>query len=219
MDATQAPGQDEQVPRLRGLLHVVACPLAIAAGGAMAWLAPTPRAALAIVLMAGGYAVTFGISGIYHRGRWTPRARRRVRQLDHATIFLAMAMTYSALWLVVLEGVLADALLVFCWLALPLGVAAKLRYIDARTSRHWIAYVAVGLLGLLVLPDVWRAMGSTGASLMLGGGLACAIGSVAYLLRRPNPFPSLVGHHELFHAGTVVCAALQLTALGTFAVR
>lgn len=119
---------EDDVPLLRGLLHAVSCPVALVSGGVLAWLAPTPRAALALLLMSAGFAAIFGTSGVYHRisHRWSPAARRRVRQADHAMIFLGMATTYTAIWLIALDGWVPNAVLAYCWCAAVVGMISKL---------------------------------------------------------------------------------------------
>jgi hemolysin III len=42
--------------------------------------------------------------------------------------------------------------------------------------------------------------------LLLIGGAVYSIGAVFYALRRPNPWPTVFGHHEFFHACTLVAA-------------
>ena len=42
--------------------------------------------------------------------------------------------------------------------------------------------------------------------LLVAGGLAYSVGAVFYALRRPNPWPTVFGHHEFFHACTLVAA-------------
>lgn len=207
------------VPLLRGLLHAVSCPVALVAGGVLAWLAPTPRAALALVVMSVGFAMIFGTSGAYHRLPWSPRWRRRLRQADHSMIFVGMASTYTAIWLVALDGIVADIVLVYVWIAALAGIVAKALWLDASASRHWLGYVAFGLVGLAVVPGLWSTMGPIGVVLMLLGGVAFGAGGAAYAIGRPNPIPRWFGHHEVFHAGTVVGCALYLSALAHFALR
>jgi len=213
-------GQPE-VPLLRGLLHAVSCPVALLAGGVLAWLAPTPKTALALLVMSSGFAAIFGTSGIYHRisKRWSPTAQRRARQADHAMIFLGMATTYTAIWLVALDGWVTDIVLIYCWCAAVIGMLSKVWFLDARPSRHLMAYLGMGLVGLVVVPSLWQTMGATGVGLMLTGAVVIAAGGVVYAYQRPNPIPRWVGHHELFHAGTVVGCFLFLAAIAEFTLR
>jgi hemolysin III len=187
----------------------------------LAWLAPNPRTALALLVMAMGFAAIFGTSGVYHTlgRRWSPTWRRRARQADHSMIFIGMAVTYTAIWLVALDGWVSDAVLAYAWCAAIVGVISKVWFLDARPSRHVAAYVGMGLVGLVVVPSLLQTMGARNVALMLLGAVAIALGGVAFARQRPNPVPGWVGHHELFHAGTVVGCALFLGAMADFALR
>lgn len=209
-------GTADRAPLLRGQVHVAACPMALVAGIWLAILAPNPRAVASVVLFCGALAAIFGMSSLLHRGRWTERAHRRVRQLDHAMIYLGMAMIYTAFWLSALDSLAADALLAVVWTGAVAGMLAKLRYIDAPPTRHWLFYVGFALTGLIIVPELVQTMGASRGSLVLVGGGLYVLGSVAYVLRRPNPFPRVLGYHELFHLGTVGGAACQLVALASF---
>jgi hemolysin III len=217
----EAPQQmNREVPLLRGLLHAVFCPVAMICGGVLAWLAPTPRAALALLIMSMGFAAVFGVSSVYHRFPWwSPRARRLARTADHSMIFLVMATTYTSVWLIALDGWISDAVLVYAWLAATIGVVSKLWFLDAAPSKHWISYMGLGLVGLVVIPSLWQTMGATGVGLMLLGGIVIALTSVAYVKGGPNPIPGWFGHHEIFHVGTIIGCALFLGALANFALK
>ena len=208
-----------EVPVLRGLLHAVFCPVALVAGGVLAWLAPTPRAALALLIMSMGFAAIFGTSGLYHRVKWSPAAKRRARQADHSMIFLGMATSYTAIWLIALDGWISDAVLVYAWIAATVGVLSKLWFLDMAPSKHLVNYTGVGLVGLVVIPSMWETMGATGVGLMLLGGVVFAIAGTIYALGRPNPVPRYFGHHEVFHVGTIIGSALFLGALANCALR
>jgi hemolysin III len=203
------------------MLHAVSCPVALICGVVFALMAPTPRTALALLVMASGFAAIFGTSGIYHRiGRhWSPTARRRARQADHAVIFLGMATSYTALWLVALDGWVSDAVLVYCWCAAVIGIISKIWFLDARPSRHVAAYLGMGLVGLIVIPTLWRTMGATGVAMLILGSLVITIGGIVYAYQRPNPVPRWIGHHELFHAATVVGCGLYLAAMAAFTLH
>jgi len=216
-----SPTALEDVPRLRGVLHVAAFPLAVTVAFLLAWYAPTPRAAVAGLLMAGGWALIFGASSMYHRWNWrTPQARRRARQVDHAMIFAGSATSYASVWLIALDGPIADAVLVFCVVGALAGMASKLWFIDARVTWQWLQYLGFTLVGLVVVPSLWEAAGPVPTIIMLAGGAAMALGSVAFATGRPKHLvPGWVGHHEVFHAGTIVGAACHIGAVAMLTVR
>src|SRR6185503_14696871 len=103
-------------PRLRGVLHQWAFFVSLVAGAVLVIVAPAGRATLATAIYAVTVAGLFGVSATYHRVDWaSPAARRWMRRLDHAMIFLLIAGTYTPFALLVLDGTLATAILVAVW--------------------------------------------------------------------------------------------------------
>src|SRR6187551_3718252 len=80
-------------PHLRGWLHAGTFPVALVAGIVLVVLADGPRETIASAIYATSAALLFGVSAIYHRGHWSPRAEKRLKRLDHSNIFLIIAGT------------------------------------------------------------------------------------------------------------------------------
>src|SRR6266480_1288367 len=92
-------------PRLRGVFHEYAFPVAVVAGAALVAVAPDGRARLAAAIYAFSLAALLGTSALYHRVNWRrPEIRRWVRRLDHSMIFLLIAGTVTPFALLVLHG-------------------------------------------------------------------------------------------------------------------
>jgi len=98
-------------PRLRAVLHQYAFFISLGSGTLLVLLAATTRASIAAAIYAASVSALFGVSALYHRVTWTGPARRRLRRLDHAMIFLLIAGTYTPVGLLVLHGTLATAVL------------------------------------------------------------------------------------------------------------
>ena len=79
-----------------------------------------------------------------------------------------------------------------------------------------LPYVVVGWAALVVLPQLFHALGAVGFTLLLAGGLCYSAGAVVYARKRPDPRPGVFGYHEVFHACTVVGAVLQFVAIAWF---
>ena len=59
-----------------------------------------------------------------------------------------------------------------------------------------------------------RALLSPGElALIAAGGIAYTLGAATYALTRPNPWRGVLGYHEVFHALTIVGAALHFAAV------
>src|SRR6266540_3434468 len=91
-------------PRLRGWLHLGAFPVSVVCGIVLVWMAGPGRPRLASAVFAVTAALLFGVSALYHRGHWSPRVERVLKRLDHASIFLIIAGTYTPFALLLLHG-------------------------------------------------------------------------------------------------------------------
>ena len=201
-------------PRLRGVFHQWAFFAAVAAGIVLVLLADGLREQLATWVYAAALAAMFGASAVYHRVDWrTPARRAWARRLDHSTIFLFIAGTYTPFALLAFEGALAPVVLVTVWTGALLGLAINLCWIDAPTWAVAIAYLVVGWVGVIAVPQLFSSLGIGAAVLVLVGGLLYTLGAVVYSVGRPDPFPGIFGYHEVFHVLVVAAAAVQFVAV------
>src|SRR5690606_13584503 len=102
-------------PLLRGWLHLVCFFLALPAAAVVVALATSPRGRIGALIYAVGLVALFGVSGSYHRGRWSETKRRLMQRLDHGTISVMIAGSYTPLGLLVLRGWVAWTLLAVAW--------------------------------------------------------------------------------------------------------
>ncbi|MGA8725641.1 MAG: hemolysin III family protein [Acidimicrobiales bacterium] len=203
-------------PVLRGVIHQVAFFVSLASGLALILVAPTTGSALVMAVYAVSISSLFGTSTLFHRRTWGPVGRRRMRRADHSAIFLAIAGTYTAVAGIALDGWARTTLLAIVWAGALVGIAIRQLWLDAPKWVITIPYVTVGWAALVVLPQLERALGPAGFTLLLLGGLAYSAGAVVYAAKRPNPVPGVFGYHEVFHACTVVGAVLHYVAIAFF---
>ena len=160
----------------------------------------------------------FGVSAVYHRGNWSDRPRRWLRALDHAGIFVLIAGTYTAFGLLVLDGAWRWAVLGIVWGG---AACAVLLNVTWRSSPQWLTGVlaiALGWVGAVVAPQFATDLGVGGMTLVVAGGLAYTAGAVIFAMRRPDPYPSTFGYHEIFHVLVITAVACHYAALAFFAV-
>ncbi|HEX4161584.1 MAG TPA: hemolysin III family protein, partial [Acidimicrobiales bacterium] len=150
----------------------------------------------------------FGISAAFHRIRWSAAAWRRMRRADHSAIFVGIAGTSTAVSSLALTGWAKVFLLTFAWVGAAAGIALRQIWLDAPQWVVAIPYVIVGWCPVVVAPQLVRSLGWVGFSLMLGAGLAYTAGALVYARKRPDPWPRVFGFHEVFHACTLIGAAL-----------
>ena len=199
-------------------MHVVAFGAVVVAGPVLLAQAPDVGAGLALAVYVVSLAALFGVSAAFHRGRWSPAARRRMRRADHATIFVAIAGTYTAVAGLALHGWAQALVLTLVWVGGAFGVAARQVWLDAPKWVIAVPYVVVGWSALAVMPQLLRALGGAGLGLLVAGGAVYTVGALCYALRRPNPVPGVFGYHETFHACTVVGAVLHFITVAGYAL-
>ena len=202
-------------PLLRGWLHLISFFLAVPAAAVVIASAETGRARLAAVIYGIGLVGVFGVSAMYHRGRWGEVSKRRWGRADHATIFVMIAGTYTPFCLVALDGWTANVMLVVAWSGAAAGIVLALRKGDAARRAKGVLYMALGWSIVIVLPELAGRLDAPDLWLLMAGGLLFSLGAIAFALRWPDPFPRHFGYHEVWHVFVVAAAACQLVAVSS----
>ncbi len=214
-DAGTGPGP--VTPRLRGLLHAWAFPVATAAAVALVAVAPTWPARFAAAVYGVAGMAMFGASAAYHRSPQGSRRRGLLRRLDHVGILLMIAGTYTPLAVLALHGWTRLAVLAVIWSGAAGGALARLSWRSSwRPAPRWVStalFIALGWVALLVLPQLLRGAGALVLLLIMAGGITYSLGALVYARRRPNPSPRWFGFHEVFHAATILAYLTQYAAV------
>jgi len=217
---THADGASADVarPLLRGALHGGGFVVAVLAGALLLGTLHGVRLAAAAVFAASAAAM-LGVSTLYHRVTWSPRARLRMRRADHAGIYLLIAGTYTPVGLLVLNGALQWVVLGIVWIGAGLAILTKVCWVHAPRALAVVFAVALGWVGVLAIPQLADKAGTTAVALLAAGGIAYTAGALVYARRRPDLIPHVFGYHEVFHALTLVALACQYVAIAFFVVR
>ncbi|AXK89767.1 hemolysin III family protein [Nocardia farcinica] len=201
---------------MRGWIHTWALAVAAVAVAVLVATAATVSATAGWSTLIYGVTVCglFGISAVYHRVTWrTPRTRIRMKRADHSMIFLFIAGSYTPFALLGLPGRTGQVLLAVVWAGALAGVALKLLW---PTAPRWVGVPLYLLLGWAIVPVAGQLHGAVGwvpLLLLLAGGLMYSGGAILYATKWPNPWPEVFGHHEFFHAATVLAALCHYVAI------
>ena len=200
-------------PRLRGAFHLYAFVVFALLGAVLVATVSGGRERVAAAVFCGCLVLTFGVSALYHRVTWRPTARRVMRRLDHASIYLLIAGTYTPYGLLVLSGAWQFSILGVVWIGAALAIVQCLFWLDAP---RWVpvgAGITLGWVAIVALPQIVDAAGGSGTALIAAGGVLYTVGAIVYAVGRPDPFPTVFGYHELFHVLTVAAASCQFAAI------
>ncbi len=200
------------IPQLRGVSHAIAAVLALAAAIVAVALARTPGSTIALAVYGGGLVALFAASALYHRWPGTSRFKPLLQRIDHGTIYVFIAASYTPIALV-LHGSLEWILLAVAWSGAAAGVALRLGWISAPRGATTASYLMLGWVIVIAIPQLTTALGLTPLILLGAGGVTYSLGALVYAARRPDPWPRTFGFHEVFHMLVIAAAAAQYVAI------
>lgn len=208
------------VPRLRGVQHLVAAPLAVVGGLVLLLLAESTSARIAVAVFMVASTALFATSAVYHMGRWVPATKAMLRRADHSNIFLIIAATYTPLSLLLLPPRDAITLLAVVWTGAIAGVLIRNFWLTAPRWVYVPIYLALGWAAVFYIPG-FASAGPWILGLIVAGGVLYTVGALVYALKWPQISHTWFGFHEMFHSFTIAAfgshfAAIALTVV-TFA--
>ncbi|MBC7793616.1 MAG: hemolysin III family protein [Clostridia bacterium] len=204
-------------PKLRGVSHYLAFFVALAAGGYLLAIAPD-HAWFPVLIYVISLVWLLGVSALYHRPMWSLEMRARLRRLDHASIFILIAGTYTPFCLIALPPESGIPLLRAVWASGIVGAVVIAIWTRRPRGLAAIIYVAVGLIALFDIRALTQALSPRAFACFLAGGVFYITGAVVYALRRPNPNPAVFGYHEVFHVLVVIACTFHFVAVAVTVV-
>jgi hemolysin III len=206
-------------PRLRGWLHAATSPAVLACAVVLIVLAPTGLATAAAAAFGVTSVVLFTTSAVYHRGRWSARADRWLKRIDHANIFLLIAGSYTPFAVLALDDEARVAVLASVWAAAIAGAVFRMVWVDAPRWLYVAFYLGLGWAAGIVAPQLLHGAGAAAFILVGIGGACYTLGGVVYGLQRPDPSPRWFGFHEVFHSLTLAAFVVHYVGISLVAYK
>lgn len=206
-------------PSWRGWIHRVATCVFVPLALVTVVLAPTTGTRVAVAIYALGVGTMLGVSAIYHSGHLRPATMSLFKRIDHTTILLGIAGSYTAIAVLALPTGPARFLITFTWIAAAIGVAVRMVWLRAPYPVVAAVYVTVGWGALLEWHALVTSLTGIQLALLLGGGLVYTAGAAVYALHRPNPWPATFGYHEVFHTLVTLGVAAHYLAVLTLVLQ
>ena len=194
-------------PRLRGWLHEIAFFVSIPAGLALVALAQGAAAEVSAAIFAIGITGLYGVSAMYHRGRWSVPKERLMRHLDHSMIFVLIASSYTPITLLALRPATGLTLLVLAWVGAVIGIVITITRLERWRGVGFAMYLVLGWLAVFAAPQLAQSLSRPELVLLVAGGLLYTVGAVVLARNRPNPWPKTFGYHEVWHTFVVGAGA------------
>jgi hemolysin III len=188
-------------------MHEIAFFVSIPAGLALVALARGAAAEVSAAIFATGITGLYGVSALYHRGRWSERKERVMKYLDHSMIFVLIAASYTPITLLALRPATGITLLVVAWTGAVAGVVVTIARLDRWRGVGFVMYLVLGWLAVVAAPQLVSSLSRPELVLLVTGGLLYTVGAVVLASNRPNPWPKTFGYHEVWHAFVVGAGA------------
>lgn len=118
-------------------------------------------------------------STLYHSLTYT-KAAGFFKVIDHSSIFLLIAGSYTPFCLIAVQGQLGWSIFAIEWLIAIAGIVMKIFFFNQTKKISTLVYILMGWFAIVALDEVIAALGSAGTAWMIAGGLAYTIGTIFY---------------------------------------
>ena len=149
-------------------------------------LSGSVRSVVAASIYGFSLIVMYTMSTLYHALPF-PTVKKVFQILDHDSIYLLIAGTYTPITLVSLkDSVRGIYILVVVWAAALVGIVLNALNLRSYKKLELLLYVAMGWAVLWDMPSVVAALTRGGMALLVAGGLSYMFGIIFYKMKKVN---------------------------------
>lgn len=168
----------------------------------------TTYSLLSVIIYGVSIIVLFTASTCYHAVKGEKR-KHYFRVIDHISIYLLIAGTYTPVCLIALEQSLGWTLFYAVWAIAAFGTILKLFFTGRFEVFSTLLYLVMGWLIIFDFTNLSNTIGSNGVLLLFAGGLAYTAGIVFYAIEK-IPYNHVIWHlfvlaGAIFHFFMIFC--------------
>lgn len=200
--------------RFNAWTHLVGAVLALVGG---IWLLVAtsllgePLKVVSVAVYGTTLLLLYSISTAYHSVRG--RAKVIMRKLDHLSIYLLIAGSYTPFCLVTLKGAWGWTLFGIVWSMAVIGMAQEIKPRSEARVLSIIIYAVMGWIVLIAVGPLYRALGGAGFSWLVGGGAFYTIGIIFFA------YDSRFRHwHGIWHLFVIAGSLLHFIAIWFYVI-
>ena len=160
--------------------------------------------------------ILYTMSSIYHGLRPNTTSKKIFQIIDHCTIFLLIAGSYTPFLLCTFrtyDAKLGWTLFAIIWGAAILGIVLNSIDLERYKVFSMICYLAMGWCIVIKASILPQLLGITGVALLVAGGIAYTVGAIFYGLGRNIKY-----FHSIFHLFIVLGSILQFFCIILFVI-
>ena len=152
--------------------------------------------------------VTLYLASTLYHSIASPRLKRFMRNLDHISIYLLIAGTYTPFTLIALGGAWGWTLFGLVWGLALLGILLK--FISWHRHEKWSlgVYLTMGWVGIIAVKPMIELVPTGAVLLLLAGGIVYTAGTFFYTKDSAIPYA-----HAVWHLFVIAGSALHFLAV------
>lgn len=133
------------------------------------------------------------VSSTFYHSVQKPELRIKLRVIDHASIFILIAGTYTPFTLITLKGTTGWVIFCISWGLAITGIVFKLLFIGKYSIFSTIMYILMGWVIVFALKPLIHNLPLKGVIWLFSGGISYTIGAILY------SFKMIKLNHAIFH--------------------
>ena len=202
---------------VNGLTHLIAAIVA-ALGLVGLWILGRGSVIKEVSLTIYGLSLIlmFSASATYHLTKARPQVMKYLRKLDHSSIYILIAGTYTPICLHYFTGFWQWGMVIVIWGLAIAGICVKLVIINAP---RWLTagiYLIMGWLALFGLKEIFTSMPVWAWIWLLLGGLFFTLGAIIYITKKMDFYPGVFGFHEVWHIFVILGCLCHFIIMAAF---
>lgn len=166
-----------------------------------------PYAVVSSCLYGSTLIILYTMSCLYHSLK-VNNAKRVFRIIDHCSIFLLIAGTYTPLTLVALNGPIGWTLFGIIWGVSILGIILNAIDLNKYKVISMILYIMMGWAIIFTFPKLLKVIDMAGIYLLVAGGIVYTIGAIFYGVGKKIKYM-----HSVFHFFVLAGSILHFFAI------
>ncbi|PCK07287.1 MAG: hemolysin III [Alteromonadaceae bacterium] len=201
--------------KLNSITHLIGTIFALIGFGVLLTIAVQERSLLLFI----GFCVfgltlilLYAMSTLYHSFH-PPKRKRIFQKLDHVSIYLLIAGTYTPFFLVSLQGAGGGFMLALIWSLAIIGILLDL---FAPKRIKWLQvsiYLLMGWVCMLNFSELYESVAPAGMVWLVLGGVVYTVGVVFYVL---DHFKALAHAHGIWHVFVLIGSFCHFVSIAMY---
>ncbi len=134
------------------------------------------------IIYGSSFIILFLASTLYHSFSFTGY-RDLFQKIDHASIYLLIAGSYTPYLIVTVGGAIGYTFLTIVWIAAIAGIVFEVIWTNRYPKLSTYLYLIMGWMGLFLIYPLYKSFDVMGILLLFIGGVFYSVGTIFYRMK------------------------------------